>query len=292
MAKRTLDFSDYKEPDFEEYTGEDPPAGKWFLGTVKSGKYLEEDDQVMFVIEIPDGDYKGWGRAIYCPFEGERKFIFQELVKALQNGKTTPVSIDWENDTAINRWLKGKPNIKFQTREYNEKIRIGKTRANLEAMPSGAKASASAPAPAPAPAQEPADDEVVELYTEDELQGMDTEELEEILTDEFEVPEDELPVKPRRDPKGEKYKAALVEEILAEQEADEDGDGGTEDGDGPADGEFDDGFEEAGPDARAEEEPDSEPEPAPRARRGRAAKAAPAPAPEPAPAARTRRTRR
>lgn len=285
MTKRTMDFSDYTEPTYDDYTGEDPPANRWFTGTVKSAKYIEDGDQMMFVIEVsdPDSPFKGWGRGYYGDFEGTTKWKFQEILRALQGGKTAAVSIDWENPTIVANWLKKqKTTIKFQTREYNDKITIGKVRPLLE-VAGGAKAPAKV-APAPV-VEEPVvqDDATEELedYTEEELGEMEVSELEAILKDEF---SSELPTKPRRDPKGEKYADLLIDAILAEQESGDDEDkepeGDAEEGDTAGDDadEFDDGFDDDADGDDTDDEPEPEPAPAP-ARRSRATKAAPAAAP-------------
>lgn len=303
MAKRTVDFSDYQEQTWEEYTGEEPPANRWFTGVVKKGVYRKDDDQMMFIVEIADetSPYNGWGKGVFCDFAGERKFIIQELLKALQGGKTKPVSLDWENEAQVNAWLAKQRPIKFKTREYNGDIKIGKTRALLEAVPNGVNAPAPAPGVA-APAEPEADGDDVEDYTEEELADMEAAELVEILVKEFEVPEEDLPkepAKPRRDPDGSKYKALLetyqddlIDAILAEQdpEGEGEGDGDTPDDDPEGDDpEFQDGFDDG---EAADPEPDPEPEPAKPARRSRATKAAPAAEPAPAATTRTRRSRR
>jgi len=277
VAKRTVSFSDYKEPTWEEYTGEDPPPNKWFTGRVNRARYDKDDDQVVFIVEITEGDYKGWGRGWYAPFEGNLKWKMHEILRALQGGKTTDVSLDWENDTAVANFLKKCKAIRFRTEEYNDRISIRKVSPLLTAVPGGT----DAPKVAPEPELDDPEDGGDEPYTEEELSDMGVGELEEILVEEFEVPKGDLPAKPRRDPKGEKYKAALIEEILAEQEGDEgseDGEADEEEPEGEGD-EFDTGFDEdEADDEEGEPEPEPEPEPAPRARRSRAAKAAPAPA--------------
>jgi hypothetical protein len=277
MAKRTVDFSDYQEPTYEEYTGEDPPANAWFTGKVVRGNYLEEDDQVRFIVEIVDHpDFAGWGRGWYAPFEGNMKWKMQEIVRAIQGGKQTPVTIDWENDTAIANWLKKAKPIKFQTEKYNDAIKIKKVRPLLDV----AGGKAAGPKPAPEPELSSSEDDP-EPYTREELEDMSAGLLLDILQEEFEVPDDEVPTKGRR-MKEETYLDLLVDAVLAEQETVNDPEAA--DGD---DDEFDDGFEQD-----PEPEPEPEPEPAPRARRA-AKKAAPAKAAaEPAPTTRTRRSRR
>jgi hypothetical protein len=279
MAKRTVSFGDYTPPSYEEYTGDPPPANQWFTGKVVRATYLEEDDQVRFIIEIEDGDYAGWGKGWYAPFEGTLKWKMQEILRAIQ-GLEKDVTLDWASEAQVAAFLKKGKSIKFLTEEYGGDIKIKKVRPMLAGVPTGKAA------PAPSPQDALTDDEPVEDYTEEELLALSTDELEEILVTEFDVPDDDLPAKPRRDPKGDKYKAALVEEILAEQEGgDEDSpetDGTAVDPD-PAeeDGEFEDGF-----DQDPEPEPEPEPAPARRARKAAPAKAAPAKA-----AATTRRRR-
>lgn len=288
MAKRTVSFGDYQEPTWEEYTGEDPPVGKWFTGNVTKAKYLEDNDQMMFIVEItdPDSPFKGWGRGYYAPFEGERKFALQEILKALQGGVTKDVTLDWENEKAVALWLSKQKSVKFQTREYNDKVVLGKVRANLEALPGGAAAPKKSTAPVLD--AEPDVDDALEDYTEEELGEKTLDELKEILGEEFEA---DVPKKLRKET-AEDYTAKLIDAILdAQDEAnDEEGDDEAEDAGEDAedaededDEEFDDGFDEG------DEEEEEEEAPAPPARRARAAKAAAAPA-KAAPATRRRRS--
>ena len=282
MVKRTVTFDDYEGREYDEYTGDDPKPGAWYTGEVVRAKYLEEDDQVVFYIRLVDHpDYEGWVRGVYAPFEGERKFVMQELVKALQGGAEKDVTLDWANERAVDNWLKKAKRIRFQTRLYNDTIKIGKTRALLNNVAAPAKAAA----PAPSPAATPAEDDP-EPYTRAELEEItDIAELEEILEKEFEVADDDFPAQPRRDPDGSKYKAALIDAILEEQDGDDNQDAVEDAADNPDDGEFDDGFDDG------EQATEEEPPPAAPARSRRGTKAAPASA-APAPAARTRRTRR
>lgn len=277
MAKRTISFSDYEEPTWEEYTGEDPPPNKWFNAKLTKVSYKEEDDQLAFIFEITDGDYAGWGRGWYAPFEGELKWKMHQVLKAVQGGKTADVSLDWENEKLVAAWVAKQKPVKIKTREYNDRISINKVAPLLEGLPT---AKASPKKEAELPEDTDAGDEPIEDYTEEELSEMEASDLEEILTEEFEV---DLPAKPARDRGGAKYKQALIDAILDEQEGDEEGDEDG-DGDGAEEGDdFEDGFEED----QAEE---PEPEPAKPARRSRATKAAPAKA---APAAKaTTSTRR
>jgi hypothetical protein len=290
MAKRTISFADYEEPTWEEYTGEDPPAGKWFNAALTKVKFLKEDDQLMFIFEITEGDFKGWGKSIYAPFEGERKFAMHQTLKAVQGGKMTDVTVDWENEKAVAAWVAKQKPVKLKTREYNNSILIAKVAPLLEGLPSEKPATKASPLAAePEPVE---DDAPVEDYSEEELAEMETAELEEILAEEFEVAKDsdewpELTARQKRaDKDGSKYKDALIEAILTEQESDE--------GDDPAEGddveEGDEGFED-GFNEDADEEPEPEPEPAPRARRSRAAAAPAKAAPAPAKATTTRRRR-
>jgi hypothetical protein len=291
VAKRTIGFENYKEREFEEYQGEDPRPGTWLNATVNRAKYLPEDDQVVFYCTVVDHpDYAGWTRGVYCPLEPDDSVFFrtQDMIIAL-TGKKAAVTVDWENETALANWLKRAKKIKIKVGEYNDKANIRSTRPLLESVATGAgaKPQATKAAPATAVAEPEPDDEALEDYTEDELGELEISELEEILTGEFEV---ELPAKPRRDPKGEKYTDALIDAILEAQDEDaedpaaEEGAADTTEGD---DQEFQDGFEE-------DPEPDPAPEPAkPAVRRSRAKAAAPVPEPEPAaPSARTRRARR
>jgi hypothetical protein len=283
MAKRTISMADYEEPTWEEYTGEDPPPNKWFNAKCTKVKYLDEDngnpEQLMFVFEITDGDYAGWGRGLYAPFEGEQKWKMQKTLIALQGGLKKDVTVDWENERACAAFVaKCKP-VKLKTREYNDRIYVDKVAPMLE-VAGGAEAKKSAPKTAPA--SEPEEAAAEEDYTAEELGEMDISELEEILTEEFEVPEEEMPEKPTRDRTGAKYKKALIEAILEEQEG-EDPDGENPEGDP----EFEDGFDDGDP----EPEPEPEPEPAPTTRRRRGAAAAPAKATPPAKATTTRRRR-
>lgn len=290
MAKRTISFGDYEEPTWEEYTGEDPPANKWFNAALTKVAYKEEDDQLMFVFEITEGDFKGWGKGWYAPFEGDLKWKMHQVLKAVQGGKTTDVTVDWENERAVAAWVAKQKPVKIKTRMYNDNISINKIAPLLEAVPTG-KASAKKEAELPEDT-DAGDDEAIEDYTAEELGEMEVADLEEILEEEFELPKDDedFPKKSARDRTGAKYKKALVEAILTEQASDEDEDpdngnvGGEEE---EADEEFEDGFDED-----TAEEPEPEPAPAPRARRSRTAKPAPAKAAPPAKAAATTTRRR
>lgn len=282
MAKRTIDFSDYNDPTWEEYVGEDPIPGKWYNARTTEIEYDEKEDQLLARMEITDGDFKGWGRRWYAPFDGSTKWKSQELVKAMMGGKK-PVTIDWDNKKAVAAWVaKGKP-FKIKIQLFNERISIQKLMPLLQTV---GEAKASTPSVAPEP--EPTEDPALEDYTEEELGELEASALEEILTDEFEAA---LPAKPARDRSGEKYKDALIDAILEVQEgADDDAEEELADeGDADPDAEeFDDGFEDGEAD-----EPEPEPEPAPRARRAsRTAPTKAAPAKAAAPAATTRRTRR
>lgn len=278
MAKRTISFKDYEEPTWEEYTGEDPPIGKWFPGKAVRAKYLEEDDQVQIIFEITEGDYAGWGRGLYLPLDPSDSVYWktQQTIKALQGGVAKDVAVDFENQKSLDLWLSKMKPVKMKIGEYKERVRVDKVAPLLEAVPAK-KATGSKAAPAPEP--EPEDDEPIEDYTAEELGEMEASELEEILTEEFELAKDDedFPKKSRRDRDGSKYKADLIEAILAEQESDED-----EDEDDGEDGDFEDGFEE-------DPEPEPEPEPEKPARRSRATKADPVKA---APAKATASTRR
>ena len=295
MAKRTLSFNDYEEPTWEEYTGEDPPVGRWFNANVTRARYDDDGDQMIFICEIADGDFKGWGRGWYAPFEGARKFKFHTIVKALQGGLTKDVTLDWENDAAVKTWLSKQRTIRIKIGTYNDRINIDRVAPLLEAVGSAGTAKSNAKAAVAAPDPEPvADDEPVEDYTEAELKEMEVSDLEEILTEEFELPadDDDFPQKGTGRGAAAKYKAALVEAILAEQEAgdeDDNQDAVEADAAGEEDDEFEDGFEEDGDADEEDPEPEPEPEPTPRARRSRAAKPAPAPEPEAKPATRRRR---
>ena len=273
MAKRTISFSDYEEPTWEEYSGEDPPPNKWFPAELKKVKYLKEDDQLQFIFEITDGDYKGWGKSIYAPFEGERKFAMHQTLKALQGGKMNDVTLDWENEKLVAAWVTKQKPVKLKTREYNGNILVAKVAPVLEGLPGGKAASPKAEAELPGDTD--AGDEPVEDYTEDEMSEMETAELEEILQEEFEAELPELTARQKRaDKDGSKYKEALIDAILGEQEAD------GEDGE---DGDFEDGFDD-------DPEPEPEPEPEPRTRRSRTAKAESAPAAKPTTSTRRRRS--
>lgn len=286
MSKRTIGFDDYEGNKYEEYTGEDPRPNTWYTGEVVRGRYDEQEDQLIFYVRLVDNpDYEGWTRGWYGPFEGERKWKLQDMVRALQGGVEKPVTLDWANETALANWLKKGKRIRFQTQMYNDSLTLRKVRPLLEATGAGKPSAAKAAAPKAAPAPEPVeDDEALEDYTEEELAGMEVSELEEIITEEF---ESELPEKATGRGAAVKYKKALVNSILEMQEEDQeetDEEDGSED-----DPEFADGFDEEDGEADEEPEPEPEPDPAPRTRR-RGAK--PAPEPEPAPPARTRRARR
>lgn len=284
MAKRTVSFDDYKEPTWEQYTGEEPPPNRWFTAVAKRGWYDSEAEQMVFICEIAEGDFKGWGKGWYAPFEGSLKWKLQEFIRAV-TGKTQAVSLDWENEKAVENWLKKAKPFRIRTEEYKDRISIRTMSPLLSAVPAGT----DAPDVAPEPEVSDGDDEP---YTEAELLEMSAEDLEGILIEDFEVPEEELPAKPRRDPKGSKYIAALAEAILEEQEAEGDDDPAPEEGE---DG-FDDGFDDAddnGTEADPEPEPEPDPTPAARGRRtaARAGRAAPAKATPAAPATTTRRRR-
>lgn len=218
MAKRKIDFGDYKENEYEEYTGEDPKVGAWYTGEVVRCKYDDEGDQLIFYIVLRDNDlYEGWTRAWYAPFEGTQKWKAQEIIRAIQGGATKDVELDWENEKAVATWLKKAKRIRFQTDEYNEKVRIRKVRPLLESA--GGPSTGPKPA-APAPAAEPADleDDALEDYTEEELGEMTVDGLTEILEEEFEA---EVPKKGRRETE-DAYKTKLITLILEEQAAEGD----------------------------------------------------------------------
>jgi len=281
VAKRTVDYSDYTPPQYEEYTGEAPPPNQWFTGEVVRAAYLEEDDQVRFIIELVDHpDYAGWGKGWYAPFEGNQKWKMQEILRAMQGGQEKPVTLDWEVEAQVKAFLKKCKRIRFQTELYNDDIKIKKVRPLLEAT--GAKPAAKATAPAPTPQAVETDDEPLEDYTEAELAEMSIDDLKEILAEEFEV---DVPAKGRRE-KEDAYKEKLVDAILDAQE--EGGEDQAEEAAEDGDADFDDGFTED-PEPEPEPEPEPDPTPAPRARRGRAAAQ---PEPEAAPVARATRRRR
>lgn len=294
MAKRKVTFDDYNEQTWEEYTGEEPPPNRWYTVRADRGKYDEQEDQMLFYCVITEGDFAGWSRAWYAPFEGNQKWKLQEFIRAV-TGKKQAVELDWENEKVLENWLKKGRSFRMRLEEYNGQNGPRLSIRKVAPLMVDASASTTAPAPAPAPAPEPdvADDEALEDYTEDELNAItDAEELESILLDEFKVPEDELPVLPARsarsDKDGSKYRALLVKTILEEQEAEGDEGSDGEDGTDDGEGDFADGFDD---DNGTEPEPDPEPDPEPApARRTRAAKAAPAKAA--APAATTTRRRR
>lgn len=283
MVKRTVSFSDYQEPTWEEYTGEDPPVGKWFVGQVTKGKYDAEKDSMMFIVEItdPDSPFKGWGRAWFADFEGETKWKFHSILKSLQGGQTKDVTLDWANEKLVAAWLAKQKPIKFKTGKYNDRVNLDRVAPMLEGVPTAKKAVPGAGLAEPDELVQ-GDDEPVEDYTEEELTELKDAELIEILKEEFDVPDDDedWPKKSRRDRDGSVYHKALVDFVLDVQDDDEEGD--AEQGD-DAEGEFDDGFDDTADTADPEPEPD--PEPAPRTRRSRATKAAPAAAPAKAAAA-------
>jgi len=262
VAKRTVSFGDYKEPEYEEYTGEDPPANRWFNAACTRARWDAESESIVFIFEISEGDFKGWGKSWYAPVEGDRKWKAQEAIRALQGGITKDLTLDWENERAVELWLKKAKPVRIRTREWNDNIQVGKVRPLLESVGGGSKPST----PAPDPVED--DEAPVEDYTAEELSEMSVEDLEEVLTEEFEFSEEDLPEKGKGRGAAAKYKKDLIEAVLAEQE-----EGDDEDGD--EDGEFEDGFEQEDG-AEEEPEPEPEPEPAPRARRSRATKAAPA----------------
>lgn len=282
MAKRKVTFDDYEGQQFEDYTGEDPKVGAWYTGEVVRIKDDDEQDQLIFFVQIVDHpDYEGWTRGYYGPFEGNQKWKLQDMLKALQGGQEKAVELDWANEKAVALWLKKTKRFRFQIGEYNEKLQVRKVRTLLNAVGATKATSAKATA-APAPAEP--DEEEVEDYTQEELEALTADELVAILTDEFEFGDEDMPVKSKRDRTGAKYKKELVEAILEEQEpAEDEGEGDEGDSDADADDpEFEDGFDDG-----SDPEPEPEPEPPARTRRTRAAaapaKAAPAKA---APAAR------
>jgi hypothetical protein len=287
VAKVTIGFDDYEGQQYDEYQGDDPAPGKWFDAEVVRAKWDDNDGdpQIVFYTQIVDHpDFAGWTRGWYADIEGDRKWKSQEMLRALQGGAEKAVTLDWENERAVENFLKKASRIRIMTGEYNDRINIRKVRPLLNNAVGAKKASKAA---APAPAPEPEDDSNLEPYTEAELMAIeDIGELEEILEKEFEVKDEDFPAQPRRDPDGSKYKKALVEAILEEQDGDDNQDAvedaaeAGDDGDG-----FDDGFDDGA-------EPEAAPEPPARTRRGAAKKAAPAAKAAAAPAARTRRTRR
>ena len=286
MAVRKISFDDYQEPTWEEYTGADPRPNQWYTGVLKKASPTVSnngEEQVQFIFEITEGEFAGWGRALYAPFEGDFKWKMHQTLKALQGGATKDVSLDWDNEKAVANWVKKQKPVRIKTREYNDRILIDKVGPLLELATAPAKREAELPGDTDA-----GDDEAIEDYTPEELNEMSVEDLVEVLTEEFEFEQGDLPEKGTGRGAAAKYKAALVAAILDEQEAG--GDEGDDNQDavetaaaGEDDDDFDDDFDEDGDD-------EPEPEPAPRARRGRAAKAAPAP--EPAPATRTATRRR
>lgn len=285
MAKRTIGFEDYQPSQYEEYTGEAPPPNQWFTGEVVRATYLEEDDQVRFIVELVDHpDYAGWGKGWYAPFEGNMKWKMHEILRAIQGGQEKAVSLDWEKEAEVKAFLRKGKRIRFQTEDYNGDIKIRKVRPLLEQAgkpATGTKAAPPKAAPAPAPEPE-ADAEAIEDYTEAELDDLSIDELKGILGEEFEA---DVPAKGRRE-KEEDYKNKLIDAILDAQES-EDADGENPD---DGDGDFEDDFDDTD-DNGTEPDPEPEPEPAPTTRRRRGA-AAPAPEPEPAPVARATRRRR
>jgi hypothetical protein len=284
VAKRTIGFDDYEGDQYDEYTGEDPRIGSWYTGEVVKGKYDEDKDQMIWFIKLVDHpDYEGWVKGFYAPFDGGGKFKSQDFARAIQGGQKKPLSFDPEVEAQIATIVKKAPRIKFRTGDYNDRVTIEKVRALLEAVGSGKTTSTKAAAVEAAP--DPNDDEELEDYTEEELLALSPDELEQILAEEFEFADEDIPELTARQAKldkdGSKLKKLLADAILEAQAEDAD-DPDAEDG--AADGEFSDGFEE---------DPAPEPEPAkPAARRSRAKAAAPAAEPEPAPTTRTRRARR
>jgi hypothetical protein len=271
MAKFTIGFEDYEEPTWEEYTGPDPKVGTWHTAALKKVQHKSDDEALLFIFEIDEGDFQGWGRGVFAPYAGERKWKAQQVLRAVQGGQTKAVTLDWDNEKAVETWAKKQKRVKIKIGEYNERVNIDKVAPLLEAVGKGT--------PAKVADTEDADGGDFEDYTEEELAAMEISELEEILKEDFEVESQDMPKRPRRGGDAA-YKDKLIEAVLDEQErGDEDSpetDGTAVDPD-PGDEEFDDGFED---------EPEPEPEPAPRTRRTRTAAAAPAKA---APASRRRR---
>jgi hypothetical protein len=250
MAKRTISFGDYEEPTWEEYTGPPPPPNQWFTASCTRVKYLEDDDQLLFIFEITEGDFKGWGKGWYAPFEGDLKWKMHQVLRALQGGLTKDVTVDWENEKQVTAWLAKQKPVRIKTREYNDNISINKVSPLLEAV--GTPKASAATEPELDQEEGPEED-----YTSEELADMSVEDLEEILTEEFEFGEEDMPEKARGRGAAAKYKAALVEAILEEQAGGDDNQDAVEEAAAEEeDEEFDDGFED-------EEEADEEPEPEP-----------------------------
>jgi hypothetical protein len=283
VARTTINFKNYNEPTWEEYTGEDPRPNQWYTAQATRIKYDAEQDQIMVICEIIDGDYKGWGRGWYAPLDEESNLFWKthEIIRALQGGKTTDVTVDFEKEASVAAFLKKAKPFRIRTEEYNDKISIRKVAPLLQAVPSNT---------APEPVVDEDDNELEagdEPYTAEELAEMSEADLLEVLTDEFEYTEDDMPAKGKGRGAAAKFKTELVEAILAEQDGgDEEGSEDDEDAeeDSEEDSEFEDGFDE---DTEEEEEAEETPEPVKPARRAR--KAAPAKAAPAAPAARRRR---
>jgi hypothetical protein len=272
--KVVIDFEDYEEPTWEEYTGDEPRPG-WYDFVLEKVGYVNEDDEtVRWIFTIDEEPYKGWAGMIFADM-GNRKWLMQQVVYAI-TGQKKALSVDFENDKDVAALVKKSLRVrgKVETRTFNDETRLSLRKVRPidgdAAKPAG-RSRAKATDVAPEPAPEPTAEENDEPYTKDELDQMSIDDLKAILGEDM---EQDVPAKGRRDSE-EAYAAKLADLILAVQEA-EAGNSDNADDFGEGDAAF--------------EEPAAEPEPEPapaRRRRG----AAPAAAKAAAPATTTRRRR-
>jgi hypothetical protein len=273
--KTVIDFEDYEEPTWEEYTGDEPRPGWYDFVLDKVGYVNEEDETIRWIFTIDEEPYKGWAGMIFADM-GNRKWLMQQVVYAI-TGQKKALSVDFENDKDVAALVKKALRVrgKVESRTFNDETRISLRKVRPidgdAAKPAGRSSRAKAADVAPEPEPEPAAEENNEPYTKEELDAMSIEDLTAILGEDM---GQDVPTKGRRESE-DAYGGKLADLILAAQEA-EAGDNADDFGEGEA------AFEEPAAD------PEPEPEPAP-ARRRRGAAAAPAKAA--APAATTRRRR-
>lgn len=278
-SKTIISFDDYNPPTYDEYDGDDPKPGWYDFDLQKMSWASEDQDSIRWIFVIAEGPFAGWAGFIYGNFDST-KWKNQEVARAIQGGKETPLSVDLDNDKSIALVIKKAQRVRGKVELFTNK-ETGDQRLQLRKVRPLDGGSVKGNKVAEVDADVEPEVDVIEDYTEAELTDMDLKELKAILKDEFGFQAKEL-----REIKTSK---AAIKAILEEQEADEEGedateededeeaaDGGTDDATDEDD--FDDDFDDS-----QEEEAEPEPEPA-RRRRGTAPAAKEAPAKKAAPA--------